>query len=292
MANDIALSVILPVYNGAGTLDQQLEALAAQEFGRPWELIVADNGSIDESQDIATSWKSRIPSLRLIDASCRRGGAAARNLGAASSSGSHLLFCDQDDVVQPGWLAAMSLALADHDLVAGRNDFEALNRPPGAAADRDGQRRRRTPSRFDFYGYLPYGLGCNLGVSRRAFDAVDGFDETIMSANDLDLCWRLQLAGYPLHVEPAALVAKRGRPVCGAIWRQHFTYGLDDPKLYRRFRAHGMPRKLGRAARRYAWLVAHLHHLRSPSTRPSWIRVAAGQAGRLVGTLRERALYL
>ncbi len=77
-----------------------------------------------------------------------------------------------------------------------------------------------------------------------------------------------------------------------AIWRQHFTYGLDDPKLYRRFRAHGMPRKLGRAARRYAWLVAHLHHLRNPSTRPSWIRVAAGQAGRLVGTVRERALYL
>jgi GT2 family glycosyltransferase len=291
MANDIALSVILPVYNGAGTLDQQLEALAAQEPGRPWELIVADNGSTDESRDVATSWKSRIPCLRLVDASCRRGGAAARNLGAASASGRYLLFCDQDDVVQPGWLEAMARALDDHDLVAGRNDFEALNRPAWAV-DRDGQRRRRGPSRFDFYGYLPYGLGCNLGVSRPAFDAVDGFDEAIMSANDLDLCWRLQLAGYPLHVESAAVVAKRGRLVGGAIWRQHFTYGLDDPKLYRRFRAHGMPRKLGRAARRYAWLVAHLHHLRSPSTRPSWIRVAAGQAGRLVGTVRERALYL
>ena len=142
---------------------------------------------------------------------------------------------------------------------------------------------RRAPSRFDFYGYLPYGLGCNLGVSRRAFDAVDGFDETIMSANDLDLCWRLQLAGHPLHVESAAVVAKRGRLVCGAIWRQHFTYGLDDPKLYRRFRAHGMPRKLGRAARRYAWLVAHLHHLRSPSD-PAVVdpggRRAGGPAGR------------
>ncbi|HEX7146508.1 MAG TPA: glycosyltransferase, partial [Actinomycetota bacterium] len=68
MANDIALSVILPVYNGAGTLDQQLEALAAQELGRPWELIVADNGSTDESQDVAISWKSRMPCLRLVDA--------------------------------------------------------------------------------------------------------------------------------------------------------------------------------------------------------------------------------
>ena len=58
-------------------------------------------------------------------------------------------------MVQPGWLEAMARALADHDLVRrGRNDFEALNRPAGAVG-RDDQRRRRAPSRFDFYGYLP-----------------------------------------------------------------------------------------------------------------------------------------
>jgi GT2 family glycosyltransferase len=293
MEDRVALSVIVPVYNGVDTLGQQLEALAAQKLDQPWELIVADNGSTDGSRETAASWAARIPDLRLLDASSRRGGAAARNIGAASSSGDQLLFCDQDDVVQPEWLATMSSALRDHDLVVGRNDFEMLNQSSGtASAARAPAGRQRAAPALDFYDYLPYGLACNLGVSRRAFEAVGGFDEGIMSANDLDLCWRLQLAGYPLHLEPAAVVAKRGRSVSGAIWRQHFAFGLDDAKLFRRFRARGMPRRLGRAARRYAWLAAHLHHLHQPSTRTLWTRVAAGQAGRLVGTVRERTVYL
>jgi GT2 family glycosyltransferase len=289
MGNPVAVSVIVPVFNGADTLGEQLDALAAQEFDQSWELIVADNGSSDASWETATSWATKLSGCRLIDASARRGGAAARNIAAANCSGDHLLFCDQDDVVQPGWLATMSSALRQHDLVVGRNDFESLNHRPQTVS---GQVRRKQARAGNFYGYLPYGLACNLGVSRRAFEAVDGFDEGIMSANDLDLCWRLQLAGYPLHVAPEAVVAKRARSTTSAIWRQHFDYGLDDAKLFRRFHSRGMPRRLGRALHRYAWMVVHLPHLRAPATRAQWTRVAAGQAGRLVGTIRERTLYL
>jgi glycosyltransferase involved in cell wall biosynthesis len=277
------ITVILAVYNGAGELGEQLESLANQNYDQPWELIVADNGSTDGSAGVAAAWSDRIPGLRVLDASSVKGSAAARNLAASQARGTKLAFCDHDDVVQPGWVAAMSAALDQHDLVAGHNDFGSLNQPAGT--------RSTKPAR-DFYQFLPYGLGCNLGVSRRAFEAVQGFEASMRANYDLDLCWRVQLAGYPLHVEPAAVVAKRHRGSSGDIWRQHFTYGVDDLTLYRRFCGHGMPRRLDRAARRYAWLVLHLPDLRRPPGRRSWTRVAANQAGRLVGSVRQRTVYL
>jgi GT2 family glycosyltransferase len=277
------ITVILAVYNGAGELGEQLEALAAQRHDQPWELIVADNGSTDDSARLAAAWSDRIPGLWVLDASSVRGSAAARNLAVSQAKGTKLAFCDHDDVVQPGWVAAMSAALDDHDLVAGRNDFGSLNQQAAAQSTK--------PPR-DFYEFLPYGLGCNLGVSRRAFEAVQGFDTSMRANYDLDLCWRVQLAGYPLHVEPAAVVAKRHRGSSGDIWRQHYSYGSDDLTLYRRFSRHGMPRRLDRAARRYAWLVLHLPDLRRLSSRRSWTRVAANQAGRLVGSIRQRTVYL
>jgi GT2 family glycosyltransferase len=129
-------------------------------------------------------------------------------------------------------------------------------------------------------------------MSRRAFEAVQGFDPAMLSNYDIDLCWRVQLTGYPLHVEPAAVVAKRQRGSGGDLWRQHYAYGFSCLALYRRFSRHGMPRQLDRAARRYVWLVLHLPDLRRFSGRRSWTRVAALQTGRLVGSIRERTVYL
>lgn len=277
------ITVILAVYNGAGELGEQLQGLASQTYDQPWELIVADNGSTDASARIAATWSDRIPGLRILDASSVKGSAAARNLAASQAKGTKLAFCDHDDVVQPGWVAAMAAALDHHDLVAGHNEFGSLDRQADAQSTK--------PPR-DFYEFLPYGLSCNLGVSRRAFEAVQGFDAGMPVSYDLDLCWRVQLAGYPLHVEPAAVVAKRYRGASGDIWRQHYSYGVGDLALYRRFSRHGMPRRLGRAARRYAWLVLHLPDLREVPSRRSWTRVAANQTGRLVGSIRQRTVYL
>ena len=289
MSSDDVVSVVMPVYNGAGTLDDQLAALAGQDYDGRWELVVADNGSDDGSVALATAWGDRFPSLRVIDASARRGGPAADNIGAAAAIGSVLLFCDQDDIVQPGWLAAMASALQDHDFVVGRNEFASLNpMEPHAGVVRSAE--PNDPG--DQYGFLPFGLSCNLGVSRRAFEAVGGFDEDIPGADDVDLCWRVQLAGYPMWSESGAVVAKRRRRTAAGVWRQHFNFGVHDVMLYGKYAGRGMPRRLRRAGRRYAWLVVHVMDLATPARRRSWVRVAAAQAGRLVGSLRSRTLYL
>src|SRR5437763_781538 len=123
----LKLSVVIPCLNAAATLGVQLAALAAQGWEGDWEVVVADNGSTDGSQAVAESYRSRLRGLKLVDASDRRGQAHARNLGAAAATGDAYFFCDADDEVAPGWLAALAGEIAKHDFVACRYDNETLN---------------------------------------------------------------------------------------------------------------------------------------------------------------------
>lgn len=281
----VLVSVILPVHNGADTLTEQLRALAGQAYAGEWELIVADNGSTDASLAIAESWTGRLPRLSTVDASQRRGSAAARNIGARHANGAWLLFCDADDVVGEGWLQAMADALGSSDLVAGGIDFGFLD--PGPVPSTRGAAEMRGT-----YAYLPFAVSANMGVQATVFRDLGGFEEQEREA-DVDLSWRAQLTGYRFGHEPAALVHKRRRHGLRATWNQHLRYGLSDVVLYQRFRSAGMPRALPATLRTYAWLLRHsLTAVSSPAARETWVRVAARRTGRLLGSLRRRVVYL
>ena len=111
---DPAVSVVIPVLNGAATISQQLAALAGQTYRGPMEVLVADNGSTDATVEVVQALSGRLPGLRLVDASARVGTNHARNAGAAAAGGDLLAFCDADDVAAPGWLAGLVAGLEDH----------------------------------------------------------------------------------------------------------------------------------------------------------------------------------
>jgi GT2 family glycosyltransferase len=140
--------------------------------------------------------------------------------------------------------------------------------------------------------FLPAGLGANLAVRRQAFDAVGGFAEDLVTGEDVDLCWRLQIAGYRFAVAEAAVVAKRDRVGFTDVFRQGFAFGLGGPVLYRRHRPFGARRNLGGAARSWLWLVLRSPALvRAGSLRSQWARAAGMRTGRLVGSVRERVFF-
>src|SRR5262245_35038573 len=114
------LSVIIPCYNAAETIGDQLEALTCQRWSQLWEVVVVDNKSTDRSRTIVESYQKRLPNLRMINAFERQGQAHARNVGAQVACGESLAFCDADDEVGAEWLAAMGEALSKHDFVACR----------------------------------------------------------------------------------------------------------------------------------------------------------------------------
>ena len=81
------ISIIVPVRNGMPWLEQQLRALAAQECQEPWEVVVADNNSTDESGSVVREWASRFHMIRLVDASKSNGPGGTRNAGVEAARG-------------------------------------------------------------------------------------------------------------------------------------------------------------------------------------------------------------
>lgn len=278
------VSVIVPMYNAGETIGHQLAALSEQTFAGPWELVISDNGSTDDARRVAEEWSDRIPHMRIIDASARRGAAFARNAAAETAHGEALAFCDADDVVSPSWLEAMVSALRDADFVTGSVDWISLEgRHPASPI-------RSLPLKL---GFMPSARGGNMAVSRRAFDDVGGFDERFVVGQDVAISWRLQLAGHDLRFEPKALVTVRSRGDLRSLWRQQSAWGAVKPLLYKQFRQYGMPRSsVSAAIRVYLKLLIDVPKLFSRTSRGEWILRAAQRWGRFVGSLRQRILYL
>lgn len=276
------ISVVVPVRNGVPWLEHQLRALAAQQSEFDWEVVVADNGSDDESSSCVMRWSERCAHIHLVDASARGGPGAARNIGAGVAHGRLLAFCDADDVVRPGWIASMSAALADADLVAGVFDFSALDGVPQSIP---------LPAATRQLGFLPFALGANFGVRREAFEAVQGFCEELSPGEDVDLCWRLQLAGYRFAVTVDAVVEKRERSGAAPMFSAAWAYGRCGPRLYRRYRANGMRRDVRGAAKAWAWLVVASPGLVLSKRRRQWVRTFGVRLGRLAGSVHQRVLF-
>lgn len=286
------LSVIIPCFNVANTLNAQLEALARQEWSEPWEIIVADNGSTDDTLAIARQYEQKLPNLRIVDASSRQGASHARNVGALAATGESIAFCDADDEVAEGWVAAMGKALSEHDFVACRIDCEKLNET-WTARYRSLHPQSEGLLEYKYPAYLPHASGSGLGVKRSIHRASGGFDETLLGLEDTDYCWRLQLTGTKLHFIPEAVIYYRFRHSVEGLYQQARFWGEYNVFLYKKYRSRGMP-KLSWKASLKAWL--HLlrlgFQLFSHKKRAKWLWLLGWRVGRLEGCLKYRVLAI
>jgi glycosyltransferase involved in cell wall biosynthesis len=254
----VELSVVLACLNGATTLSRQLDALLGQRVpsGVNWELVVADNGSIDQSPAIVRDYQQEFFNVRAVDCSQRPGLAYARNAGVAASHGAALAFCDQDDEVAPGWLAAMVDALRRNDFVAGRLEHDRLN--PGWTIVVRGRPQEDRLMELAEVPSRTFAFGCTIGVARRLHDEVGGFDEAFgTGCEDVDYCWRLQQAGHVPTFVPEAVTHYRYRSDLAAIFRQARRYGASEAHVYAKHRRLGlapMPHPVRRGLRE--WLAA------------------------------------
>jgi glycosyltransferase involved in cell wall biosynthesis len=229
------ISVIMACYNGAETLGETLDSLTAQVWDGSWEILLCDNGSTDDSAAIFAAHARRHPevAMRRVDASARRGKVPAINIGLATARGRAFLFCDADDTVAPGWLAAMAGALGRHDFVAASSDPTALNH--GWVRT---YRTRREEPRLRRLTHAPYCLlagGGEMGFTRRLYEAVGPFDAAFTVQEDHDFCIRAHLAGFELTFVPEAVCNYRFRDDFRAIYRQAYSYARYRALLRKRY---------------------------------------------------------
>lgn len=283
---------MIPTFNGAETLGEQLDALATQDWQGPLEVIVSDNGSTDDTRAVVESYAERFRSLTFVDSSDVPGVAHARNVGASAATGDYLLFCDCDDKVGDGWLKAMATALERHPFVAAKLEHRQLN-PAWTRASYGEPQRDELPAPPSF---LPFAWGCSLGVRRDVHINVGGFDEAFYPAqgDDVDYCYRIQLSGTPIHLVPAAVVHYRHRQCLGEIFRGFRGYGRGWPTLLKKYSPYGMQRPSQlRALAGWLLLVPRLPlYLRTHERRALWVSRLGWKIGRLEGSVRERVLAL
>ena len=280
------LTIVIPSRDVAGQLPSQLASLAIQESDARWEVVVSDNGSTDATRDVAMAFAERLD-IRVVDSSGARGRAFACNEGARHARGRALCFLDADDEVAPGYLQAMVEALRAHPFVAARVDV-SLN-TGWMARTRDPFQHEGLLSVFD---YLPFGLGCTLGVRRDVFDSVGGFSSDVPFDEDVDFCWRVQQAGVPMEFVPDAVVRYRFREKLWGLFSQTVRYGTGQVVLYRRHRALGMPRRTremlrAELAKRFWTLLA----VRDKGDLARWLHETGYIVGHAVGCVRWRTLY-
>jgi glycosyltransferase involved in cell wall biosynthesis len=288
VAADPAVSVVVPMLNCADTIGALLDSLAAQTYTGAWEVVVADNGSTDASVATVRAWEDRLPGLRIVSSIEGRGSSYALNAGTRATSAPLVAYCHADDVVSPVWLEAVVADLQHHDMTTGPIDLALLNAPETY--------RWRGSTGWDhlpgWHRYLPAALGCNLGVRRDVFDRVDGFDGTMKHCGDLDFEWRAQLAGATFGFAPLAVVHWRVRNSPLAFFRAHLAYGESDVHLFARFRSEGMPRRVWSGVVRLGLLVPSSPLLLLRSQRYRWLAGAGSAVGHVLGSWRDRVLYL
>jgi glycosyltransferase involved in cell wall biosynthesis len=280
------VSVVIPSLNSAATLGAQLDALALQTYDGPWEVVLLDNGSTDGSDALALEWADRLPGLR-VSRVAERGISHVRNAARGAAGGDLLAFCDADDVVVPGWLAALVRAAERHDVVGGRLDDLSLNAPDVVAW------RGAMPLDAPLVplGHLPLAPGGNCAVWADVVDALGGWDAGyVAGSDDVDFCWRATDAGYSVGWSADAVIAYRYRADTRSLYTQYFRYGRTEARLVRRFPAVRRS-SLRDVARVWKGLLRRLPSLRRAGVgRVVLLREIAYHAGRLYGSVRERTL--
>lgn len=268
----IKLSVIIPCFNAADTIATQLEALANQQWQESWEVIISDNGCTDNSLEIVEQYRDRLPNLRIINSSERAGAAHARNMGVKAARGEAVVFCDADDEVATGWLAAMGEALSQHDFVAGALDTTKLSES-WVANSRGFLTMKNRLFTHKCAPQLLMGFSGNMGIKKSIHEAMGGFDESFtQSGEDVEYSWRLQLAGNKLHFVPDALVYYRLRNTLSDVYYQAITYSKGHVRLYKKYQSSGIfSRPLKDNVRSFKLLLTDFLSIRSKEDIGQWL---------------------
>jgi GT2 family glycosyltransferase len=193
-----SVSVVVATRDRADRLRRLFDGLAAQAFGEPFEVVVVDDGSTDETADVLAG-EERFP-LRTIRRAESGGPAAARNDGWRAARASLVAFTDDDCVPTPAWLGALAAAArADEDVVA-----QGRVAPDPAEADREGP-YSRTLRVEQGNAWFPT---ANMLYPRALLERLGGFDPEgfPVAGEDTDLAWRAHDDGARLVFVPDALV--------------------------------------------------------------------------------------
>lgn len=226
------VSVIVPVFNEEKMIGVCLESLLAQDFPKDEvEILVVDNRSTDRSRQIIQFY----PVNYLFEPVRSR--ARARNQALAVARGRFAAFIDGDCLAAPNWLRLLVESFTCDR--TGGSGGEFIFPEHGSWLERLLCDDRGTPT-WRHEQLISGTLWPSLWTTNALYDMdvlrrVGFFDESLVDFEDMDLGWRVSLAGYELKYVPEAHVAHGGHWGLWDMWRRAHEVTVGLRQLYYKY---------------------------------------------------------
>ena len=210
------VTIVTPAYNAARFLNESLDSTAAQTFER-WERIIVDDGSRDDTLDLARAAAKADPRNRVVALSANRGVAAARNAALREARGRYIALLDADDMWLPEKLERQLRFMNENDYGFTYHLYRQVN-PDGVLL---GNEPPWTPARVDYDSYLR--LTGTVGTLTVLIDKAKtgDFELEAIPAEDFVLFLRLleKVPGYALFEDLARYRVHHGATLTGSKTR-------------------------------------------------------------------------
>ncbi len=219
------ISILAPCFNEGENAEETLEMAAAVDYPE-FEIIAINDGSSDNTAEVLDRLAARIPKLRVVHLASNQGKATALNTGALLAKYELLTCIDGDALLDPQALRWIARAFRRGNVggLAGnpriRNRTTMLGRlQVGEFASIIGLIRRAQT----MYGRLFTVSGVICAFRKRALEEAGWWSPQTIT-DDIDITWRVQLAGWRVIYEPNAVVWILMPETLRGLWRQRLRW--------------------------------------------------------------------
>ena len=228
------ISIIIPVYNGAGTLSSCLDSVMALDYPKEClETIVIDNNSTDSTKEIIRQYPVKYVFEEI------RSPARARNKGIENSSGEFIAFIDADCVATGNWINSLILQMKNANTggIGGRiESFTPQTWVEKYIVSKKFYTQWGQKPRLNYF--LPWIFTSNALFRRDALEKVGLFDSrfTLAASEDIDITTRVALAGYHIIYAHKAVVLHKHRSNLKNFCAWRYKWGRSVPQLLFKYR--------------------------------------------------------
>ncbi|MBO6496688.1 MAG: glycosyltransferase family 2 protein [Roseivirga sp.] len=230
------VSVIIPTYNRPEALEDCLKALREQKFEGGWEVIVVDDGGLQDLNKLIKGFKQELNVILIKQEN--KGPAAARNNGARHAKGEYIAFLDDDCEPEKDWLNILTSRASTGVMIGGKtiNKFQSNLYSETSQA--------LVTFLYQYFENTPWYFftSNNFLVHRETFLEVGGFDQNFRTSagEDREFCLRWLHYGYKMSYCERAVILHAHCQSLRSFWKMHLKYGSAAVSYVKKTRELGV----------------------------------------------------